>query len=276
MKLTSDSIYRTEKSLKKLLEIIRRLRSPEGCLWDRQQKKEDISGYLMDEAYEVIDAIESGRPAALREELGDLLFQIFFLAGISEEAGDFDIADVMKDVTEKMIRRHPHVFGNKKVRDVEEIRSNWEDIKKFTENRNNDGSVILAGINRSMPSLLAAQKMTENASKVGFDWEKADEVLSKVEEELLEFKTALESDNHEKIKEEIGDLFLSLVNFCRFIDVSAEESLKAAIKKFGSRFQYLENRLAASGKTPMMASLEEMDDLWNESKLIEADKSRKS
>lgn len=268
---TSDSHYHTEKSLKKLLKTIHQLRSSDGCLWDRQQKKEDIARYLMDEAYEVTDAIDSGSLDALREEMGDLLFQIFFLASISEETGDFSLSDVMEEVTEKMIRRHPHVFGNKSVRNIEEIRSNWEDIKKYTENRNKNSSQILAGIPRSMPSLLAAQKMTENASKVGFDWGKADDVLTKIEEELLEFKLALKSDDHEKIKEEIGDLFLSLVNFCRFIDVNAEESLKAAIKKFGGRFQYIEDRLAVKGKSPLEASLEEMNDLWNKSKLIKDD-----
>jgi tetrapyrrole methylase family protein/MazG family protein len=266
---TNDSHKQTEKNLKKLLEIIQQLRSPDGCLWDRQQKKEDLAKYLMDETYEVIDAIESGCPEALREEMGDLFFQICFLASISEEEGDFGISDAIENVTEKMIRRHPHVFGNINVCNIEEIRSNWEDIKKSTENRNK--SQIFTGISRSMPALLAAQKMTENASKVGFDWGKADDVLTKIEEELLEFKLALKSDDHEKIKEEIGDLFLSLVNFCRFIDVNAEESLKAAIKKFGGRFQYIEDRLAVKGKSPLEASLEEMNDLWNKSKLIKDD-----
>jgi tetrapyrrole methylase family protein/MazG family protein len=136
------------------------------------------------------------------------------------------------------------------------------------ENRNSSGAHILAGIPRSMPSLLAAQKMTENASKVGFDWIKAEDVLVKIEEELLEFKLAVQSDDHKKIKEEIGDLFLSLVNVCRFMDVNAEEALKSAMKKFGDRFQYIEDRLAVKGKTPMEASLAEMDDLWNESKTV--------
>jgi tetrapyrrole methylase family protein / MazG family protein len=253
------------------MDMIHKLRSPEGCLWDRQQRKEDVARYLMDEAYEVIDAIESGCTEALKEEMGDLLFQIFFIAHIYEEEGDFGISDIMEGVTEKMIRRHPHVFGNVKVNNIADIRSNWEDIKKHVEKRDKDNSHILAGIPRSMPALLKAQKITEKASKVGFDWEKADDVLIKIEEELNEFKTALKSGSHEKIKAEMGDLFLSLVNLCRFIDVTAEDSLRSSIDKFMHRFQYIEDRLAATGKTPIEASLKEMDDLWNESKMIEKD-----
>jgi tetrapyrrole methylase family protein/MazG family protein len=267
----TDSHHRAEESLRRLLKIIHQLRSPDGCMWDRKQNVKDIGRYLIDETYEVIDAIDSGSPEALREETGDLLFQIFFIASISEEAGHFTLSDVMENVTQKMIRRHPHIFGNKTVRNIAEIRSNWEDIKKNLENRNKSGSHISAGIPRSMPSLPAAQKMTENASKVGFDWEKAEDVQKKFEEEWLEFKLAIQSDDHSKIKEEIGDLFLSLVNLCRFVDVNADDALKAAIIKFGNRFKYIEERLALKGKTPMEASLTEMDDLWNESKLIKGD-----
>lgn len=267
----NDSHNQAEKSLRKLIEIIHKLRSPDGCLWDRQQKKKDVVRYLIDEAYEVIDAIDSECPEALKEELGDLLFQIFFLAEISNEAGDFDISYVMESITEKMIRRHPHVFGNIKVNNVDEIRSNWEDIKKHAEKRGKDNCHILAGIPRSMPALLKAQKMTEKASKVGFDWGNANDVLIKIEEELFEFKTALKSDNPEKIREEIGDLFFSLVNLCRFIDVNAEDALSAATGKFAQRFQYIEDKLTIMGKTLMEATLEDMDNLWNESKLIEKD-----
>ena len=248
------------------MDIIQKLRSPEGCLWDRQQRKEDVARYLMDEAYEVIDAIESGCTEALKEEMGDLLFQIFFIAQISEEEGGFGISDVMEGVTEKMIRRHPHVFGNTKVNNIAEIRSNWEEIKKHAEERGKDNCRILDGVPRSMPALLKAQKITEKASKVGFDWEKADDVLIKIEEEMNEFKTALKSGSHENIKAEIGDLFLSLVNLCRFVDVNAEDSLRTATEKFIYRFQYIEDKLAATGKKPMEASLKEMDDLWNECK----------
>ena len=252
------------------MDIIRRLRSPDGCMWDRQQKKEDVAGYLLDEAYEVIDAIESGSAEALKEELGDLLFQILFLACLSEETGDFDTSGIIENVTEKMIRRHPHVFGNTTVRNVDEIRSNWEYIKRNMENKKKtETHHIFKGVLRSMPALLAAQRMTANASKVGFDWEKTEDVLLKVDEELVELKTAIQSGQHEKIREEMGDLFFSLVNVCRFVDVNAEDSLKATMKKFAERFKYIEDMLAIKGKNPMEASLEEMDDLWNEWKLLE-------
>jgi tetrapyrrole methylase family protein / MazG family protein len=257
-----------EKSLTRLLTIIHQLRSPDGCMWDRQQTKEDIAKYLLDEAYEVTDAVESGSAEALKEELGDLLFQILFLARLSEEAGEFSTADVIEDVAEKMIRRHPHVFGDRTVRDVEEIRSNWEDIKVNVENKKKDTGRILSGIRRSMPALRAAQKITANASKFGFDWKKHEDVLVKVDEELDELKTAITSGQSDKVKEEMGDLFFTLVNVCRFVDVNAEDSLHATIKKFAEGFRYIEDGLAMKGRNITEATLEEMDALWNEWKLI--------
>jgi tetrapyrrole methylase family protein/MazG family protein len=258
-----------EAALKRLLNIIQTLRSPDGCLWDKKQTKEDIAKYLLDEAYELIDAINSGSPAVLKEEMGDLLFQVLFLARIAEEAGEFNISDVIECVAEKMIRRHPHVFGNTKVKNIEEIKANWEDIKKYAENRNEKPCGIFDRIPRSMPSLLRAQKVTENASKVGFDWEKKEEVLAKIEEELSEFKAALKINNAKYIREEIGDLLFSMVNLCRFVDVNAEEALNASLAKFTDRFSYIQEKLMEQGKNLTEASLKEMDNLWNESKLRE-------
>ncbi|MCX5845619.1 MAG: nucleoside triphosphate pyrophosphohydrolase [Deltaproteobacteria bacterium] len=266
MKKTS---CQAEAALKRLLEIIQTLRSPDGCLWDKKQTKEDIAKYLLEETYELIDAIDSGSPLALKEEMGDLLFQVLFLARIAEEAGEFNLSDVMEYVAEKMIRRHPHVFGNTKVKNIEEIKANWEDIKKYAENRNEKPCGIFDRIPQSMPSLLRAQKITENASKVGFDWKKTEEVLAKIEEELSEFKAALKTNNAKYIREEIGDLLFSLVNLCRFVDVNAEDALKASLEKFTDRFSYVQKKLTEQGKSLTEASLEEMDDLWNESKLKE-------
>jgi tetrapyrrole methylase family protein/MazG family protein len=266
MKKTS---CQAEAALKRLLEIIQTLRSPDGCLWDKKQTKEDIAKYLLEETYELIDAIDSGSPAALKEEMGDLLFQVLFLARIAEEAGEFNLSDVMESVAEKMIRRHPHVFGNTKVKNIEEIKANWEDIKKYGENRDEKPGGIFDRIPRSMPSLLRAQKVTENASKVGFDWEKTEEVLAKIEEELSEFKAALKTNNVNYIREEIGDLLFSLVNLCRFVDVNADDALKVSLEKFTDRFSYVQKKLTAQGKSLTEASLKEMDDLWNESKLKE-------
>jgi tetrapyrrole methylase family protein/MazG family protein len=168
-----------------------------------------------------------------------------------------------------MIRRHPHVFGNTKVKNIEEIKANWEDIKKYAENRNEKPFGIFDRIPQSMPSLLRAQKVTENASKVGFDWETTEEVLAKIEEELSEFKVALKTNNAKYIREEIGDLLFSMVNLCRFVDVNAEEALKASLAKFTDRFSYIQKKLTEQGKNLTEASLKEMDDLWNESKLKE-------
>ena len=261
------SSSQAQTGLKRLLEIIQKLRSEDGCLWDKKQKKEDIAKYLLDEAYELVDAIDSGSPQALKEEMGDLLFQILFLARISEEAGEFSISDVIEYVAEKMIRRHPHVFGDKKVKDIDEIKTNWEDIKKYIEKRKEDSSGLFGRIPRSLPSLERAQRATVRASGVGFDWGNKEEVLDKIDEELTEFKFSLKSNNINHIREEMGDLLFSLVNLCRFVDVNAEEALSASLAKFIDGFSYIEKKLTERGKNPAGASLKEMDDLWNETKL---------
>jgi len=258
-----------QTGFKRLLEIIQKLRSENGCLWDKKQKKEDIAKYLLEETYELIDAIDSGIPKDLKEEMGDLLFQILFLARISEEAGEFNICDVMEYVAEKMIRRHPHVFGDTKVKDITEIKANWEDIKKNLENRNEDSAGLFDRIPRSLPSLDRAQKVTEKASGVGFDWGNTEDVLDKIDEELTEFRVSLKTGNVNYIREEVGDLLFSLVNLCRFVDVNAEGALSASLAKFIDRFSYIEEKLMERGKDLAGASLKEMDDLWNESKLKE-------
>ncbi|HET6461550.1 MAG TPA: nucleoside triphosphate pyrophosphohydrolase, partial [Syntrophales bacterium] len=186
-----DINVKIPEGLAKLLGIIKRLRSENGCLWDRRQKKEDMARYILEETYELVDAIAGGKPAEIKEEMGDLLFQILFLARIAEEADEFRIADVMETVGEKMIRRHPHVFGDKTVKNVDEIKHNWDDIKKNVEKKDKGKDGILENVPRSMPALMRAQKMTEAASKVGFDWENKEDVLQKIDEELCEFKSSL-------------------------------------------------------------------------------------
>jgi MazG family protein len=175
----------------------------------------------------------------------------------------------MNDVNEKMIRRHPHVFGNTKVENIEEIKNNWEDIKRNTEKRNENRRGLFDNIPRSIPTLERAQKVTAAASRVGFDWTRTEEVLAKIEEELNEFKSSLAANDTKCIREEIGDLLFSLVNISRFVNVNAEESLRASLAKFIYRFSYIQEKLAEQGKEPAGASLQEMDDLWNESKLKE-------
>lgn len=252
-------------AFQRLIDVILKLRSPRGCIWDRNQKEKDVSAYLLDEVYEVIDAVKCGSPEALKEELGDVLFQILFLAAMAEEKGAFDLADVVAGVTEKMIRRHPHVFGDRKVKDVAEITANWEDIKKNEERKGENGHVF-DNVPRSMPSLLRAQKITEKASRIGFDWADAEEVLGKVEEEIGEFRSALVKGRQNEVAEEMGDLLFTLVNLCRFLKIDAEQSLTSSLEKFIRRFKYVEKRLKEDGKTAESASLAEMDELWNESK----------
>ncbi len=250
-------------SFKRISEIIDRLRAPDGCLWDRQQKKEGVARYLLEESYEVIDAIDGGPPEAQKEELGDVLFQVLFLAKLSEDAGEFNISDVLDTISEKMIRRHPHVFGETTVENVDEIRANWEAIKIQSEGKTDRKGTLTHKIPRSLPSLTRARKITERASLVGFDWDSREGVLEKIEEEIKELTTALEKGEQSTIEEEIGDLLFSIVNLCRFVDVEPEDALRSSIAKFIKRFAFIEKSLKDEGKTPEEASLEEMDRLWD-------------
>ena len=255
-----------EEKFRELLALVARLRSPGGCPWDQSRRPEDISRYLLEESYEVVEAIEGGSPPALMEELGDLLFQILFLARMAEEKEEFAIADVMNAITEKMIRRHPHVFGNTRVKNVEEVRDNWERIKKEVEHKGAGDARLFDDVPRSLPTLVKAQQITARASTVGFDWNSTAEVLKKVEEELGEFRAALEKGDQEAMHEEAGDLLFTMVNLCRFVKVDAEAALRSSLGKFTRRFSHIEQALALQGKTPADSSLGEMDRLWNEAK----------
>lgn len=255
--------------LQELRRIIRKLRSGEGCAWDREQTKEDAGRYLIEEAYEVIDAIDGGLSAALREELGDLLFQILFLTQIAEEEGEFGLSGVIEGIMEKMIRRHPHVFGEAKADSVDEVKARWQDIKSRVEGKTQEG--LLAGVPRSLPALRRAQLITERASSVGFDWDNAGDILKKLVEELHEFEAALRDGARKKIAGEIGDMLFCLVNLSRFIRVDAEAALRATVEKFVRRFSYIERSLLARGKTPAEVSLADMDSLWDESKIAQGD-----
>ncbi len=255
----------TEQKFRELLAIVARLRSPVGCPWDRVQKKEDIGRYLIEEAYEVLEALEDS-PDHLREELGDLLFHILFLARMAEEAGEFNMADILEGITAKMIRRHPHVFGDATVEGVEEVRTNWERIKAEVEHKGQTRSPLCNGIPRTLTTLAKAQRITERASEAGFDWPDAAGVLNKVEEELAEFRDALRANSAVRIREEAGDLLFTLVNLCRFARVDAEAALRASLRKFTDRFSHIERELAVQGKSPQDSSPAEMNRLWEEAK----------
>ncbi len=252
-------------NFKELVGLMARLRSPDGCPWDLKQTTESLKPFLIEECYEVIDALDEGDPTEVKEELGDLLFQIIFHARLAEENGQFTIQDVIASNVEKMVRRHPHVFGDEKVTTDKEVIANWEEIKKKEKGSEGRRS-ILEGIPRSMPSLIRAHKLQERAARVGFDWKRIDEALPKLDEEIREFKESLKSKNAEKIEEELGDIFFMLVNLSRFLEVDPEEALRKTISKFIHRFRYIEEKSADAGKPLKDMTLDEMETLWQEAK----------
>jgi len=257
---------KTHQELTGLISLIKKLRAPDGCPWDRKQKQEDIGKYILEEAYEVIESLEAGDQQAIAEELGDLLFQILFLAEIGEESGVFTLNSIMKGVREKMIRRHPHIFGDVKVNSVEEVKDNWQQIKKKERSTKSSKNSLFHHIPRSLPALKRAQKITSLAAVYGFDWGNTAEVLDKLKEEWNEFDEALSKDNSSAIEEELGDLFFTLVNLSRFLKVDSETALSRTTNKFLRRFAYITDELARDGKTPEQATLSEMDDLWEKAK----------
>jgi tetrapyrrole methylase family protein/MazG family protein len=254
------------KKLRELTQLIKKLRAPDGCPWDRQQKQEDIGKYILEEAYEVVDSIDSRDPQALKEELGDLLFQILFLAEISAESNSFTLSDVMEKIHEKMIRRHPHVFGDKKVNSVQEVKDNWQQIKKKERKNKNETENLFPSIPRSLPALKRAQKITSIASSYGFDWKDAEGILEKLKEELQEFDDAARTGSDSEIKEELGDILFTIVNLGRFLAIDAETALSRTTEKFLQRFSYVTKQLSSLGLTPAEATLAQMDALWNEAK----------
>jgi tetrapyrrole methylase family protein/MazG family protein len=251
-----------KKGFGDLVAIMARLRGADGCPWDRRQTKEDLRPFLIEEAYEILEALDRGDDEGLCEELGDLLFHIIFMARIAEEEGAFDIDDVTNGVAEKMIRRHPHVFGGTEVAGPGEVEANWAKLKAAEKPRES----LMEGIPLHLPALMRAYRLTQRASKVGFDWENKDQVWVKLQEELLEFQEALGRGKEGALREELGDILFTLVNLARFIGVDPEDALRRVTNKFTERFQYIEKRLRKGGKDPHEASLAEMDALWEESK----------
>ncbi|MGD0280262.1 MAG: nucleoside triphosphate pyrophosphohydrolase [Smithella sp.] len=246
---------------------MKKLRAPDGCPWDRQQKKEDIGKYILEEAYEVVDSLGKENPQSLKEELGDLLFQILFLTEISAESYFFSLSDVMDGIIEKMIRRHPHVFGDKKVNSIQEVKENWQQIKKKERINKKDEESLFASIPRSLPALKRAQKITSIASTYGFDWTDTESILEKLKEELQEFDDAVKNSNDNMIEEEFGDILFTIVNVSRFLYIDAETALSKTTEKFLRRFSYVTNKLSSLGIPPEKATMEQMDALWNESKI---------
>ncbi|HLA36942.1 MAG TPA: nucleoside triphosphate pyrophosphohydrolase [Candidatus Brocadiales bacterium] len=247
-----------------LVALMERLRGTGGCPWDKEQTHESLKPYLVEETYEVIDAIDSGEPAKLKEELGDLLFQVIFHAQIAKENNAFDVAGVLKGCLEKMTSRHPHVFGEEQLKTAEEVLRAWHKIK-HKESGGKEKSII-GSLPRHMPALQKAFKVQKKAARVGFDWEKVEDVIAKMEEELREVRQALAKGDYQEVKEELGDLLFSAANLSRFLKVNPEEALEKAIGKFIRRFKRVEAELAAQGKEIGHASLEEMDKIWEDTK----------
>ncbi len=252
----------------KLVELITRLRAADGCPWDRRQTLEDLRAYLIEEAHEVAAAIDGGDLDELASELGDLLFQVVFVAQLGAEGGDFDLASVIDRIHQKMIDRHPHVFGGERLADAAAVARSWERRKRQIEGRRS----TLAGVPTSLPALVGAYRMTQKAAAVGFDWPQLDDVLGKVYEELGELEQALaerrqdDGASRAAVQEELGDLLFSLANLARHLELDPEATLAQANGKFRRRFQAVEQAVETSGRELSDTDLAELDRLWEEVK----------
>ncbi len=272
-----DSIYGgpsdstpASKKFEVLIDIIAALRSENGCPWDREQTHETLKPTLIEESYEVVEAIDAKVPAKLKEELGDLLLNVMLQAQIAYESEHFNVYDVIEAITEKLIRRHPHVFGNTEVDDAETVIKNWEEIKR-QERGYEDRRSVLDGVPDAMPALYKAQKLQRRAAGVGFDWDELTDVISKVDEEIREVKASLKTDEPGEVEMELGDLLFAVVNLCRFVDVQAEEALRKANRKFTTRFKWMESELESGGKSFKDYNLEELEKIWQAAKKSEDD-----
>jgi tetrapyrrole methylase family protein / MazG family protein len=267
-------------TFKDLVALITRLRSPEGCPWDREQTYATLAPMLLEEAYETFEAVEEarqGRPADLRDELGDLLFQIVFYAQVATENGDFTVDDVTDTVHAKMVRRHPHVFGDATAETTTEVLRNWEIIKAEEKRANKTDTAkptsILDGVSTKVPALMEAHQLSTKAARVGFDWEKIEDIFAKVQEEISELLDAIKvhadsktEADHTRVREEIGDLLFAVTNIARHLQVEPEAALKMTNRKFRQRFGHIEDRLQARGQSFASTTLEELESLWQDAK----------
>lgn len=263
--MVTDFEFKSRYGIEDLLDIMKLLRSPDGCPWDREQTHESIKSSLIEETYEVIEAINKNDSELMCEELGDVLLQVVFHSQMAAEDGEFAFEDVVDGICKKLVERHPHVFGEVKADTSEQVLSNWEDIKNKSKNRATATESMLS-VPRELPALMRSQKLQKKAKKVGFDWDSVDGAMEKLEEETRELKEAIAHGNHDGCFEELGDLLFSVVNVARFIDCDAEQALTGASDKFLSRFSQVE-KLAEQRKIDMKnTSLEELDKLWDEVK----------
>jgi len=266
IKKTQDP-KRNEKlqAFDRLLTIMDELR--ENCPWDKKQTMESLRHLTIEETYELADAVLEGDMEEIKKELGDIMLHLVFYSRIGSEKNAFDMADVLNSICDKLIHRHPHIYGDEKAEDEETVKKNWEKLKLKEK-----GNVsVLGGVPQSLPAVIKAMRIQEKASGVGFEWENKEQVWLKVEEEIEEFKEELElekrsSGNGKKVQEEFGDIIFSLINYARFIGINPEEALERTNKKFIRRFQFIEEQIAKAGKTFSQMTLPEMDEYWNEAK----------
>ena len=249
----------------RLVEIMATLRSPNGCPWDKEQTPQTLKPYLVEETYEVLEALEAEDWSELKEELGDLLLQIVFHSQLMAEAGEFTIDDVAQAIADKMTRRHPHVFSDLKVENAEEVSQNWAKIKAEEKKGKADQS-ILAGVPKGAPALIQAQRLGEKATRAGFDWSSATAVFEKVTEEYKELEAELTADNKERQEHELGDLLFALTSLARHLNLDAESALRKASSRFNNRFRYIEEQIKESGEDLYQTSLTRLEELWQEAK----------
>src|SRR5678815_187084 len=271
-----------------LIALMDRLRSPNGCPWDREQTYASLAPMLLEEAYEAFEAVEDareGRPRELRDELGDLLFQIVFYAQVAKERGEFTIDDVTTAIHDKMVRRHPHVFGDVKANDAATVLLNWETMKaeerRAYGKKENTNTSLLTGVSSKAPALMEAHQLSTKAARVGFDWRSVDDIFDKLQEEIEELRNAIKDHsatqdeaNHARVREEIGDLLFAATNIARHTQVEPEAALKLTNRKFRRRFRHIENALNHQGKAFDATSIDELEELWQQAKEIRVPNSR--
>ncbi len=260
---------RAQDALERLLSIMEKLRGPGGCPWDREQTLKTLRPYVLEETYEVLEAIDAGDPREHCEELGDLLLQIVFQAQLAREEGRFEFADVAEAISNKLVSRHPHVFGTADVKDAEGVLRQWAALKRLEKKARGGGESVLEGVPREMPALARADRLTEKASRIGFDWPDAAGAREKLSEELAELDAAIRSGERDALEHEIGDVLFAAANLARKLGIAPEEALRGTLARFVNRFGHVERELARRGVPHGEATLAQMDALWDEAKSME-------
>ena len=261
----------SKRTFDDLVKLMTTLRGPGGCPWDREQTLQSLKPFIIEEAYEVIDAIDRDDRRALAEEIGDFLLQAVFVAEVTREEGSFDVFDAITVLHDKLVRRHPHVFADVEARDAEQVLVNWEKLKN--EERKAENKSVLAGVPQALPALLKASRLTEKAARVGFDWRRAEDVFEKIDEETGELREAVAKGEAQNIHDELGDLLFAIANIARKLNVNAEEALQSANRKFMRRFEAVEAQARESGRNLDQLTLEQMDEMWDAAKDAERERS---